>query len=149
MCRKNIPSTWKMRGGVTIEFTLVFIIFFMLFYSLVGYTLPLLLSASYQEVASDGLREAVDLHYVVAANSTEIDIPGRVNQLVARSWIPDKWRETCSGYGEGFLDRQDGIWRVCIRYSQVKSLLPPFTIFGWQVPALPDEIRGEAIMRVD
>ncbi|WP_297189364.1 TadE family protein [uncultured Porticoccus sp.] len=137
----------KNRGSATIEFILVFIIIFLLFYGMVGYTLPILLSATYQEIASEGLREAVDLHFV-AEHDSEIDIPGYVRQLVEHSWIPSNWVETCSGFNESFLNRQEGIWRVCLRHSNPESIIPPLRFFDWQIPTLPNEIRGEAVIRI-
>lgn len=150
MVENATPERQRERGAASIEFTMVFIIFFLLFYGLVGYTLPLLLSASYQEIASEGLREAVDLYFIAnqSNGSTEINIPSYVQQLIERSWIPAEWQETCPGYTEGYLDRQDGIWRVCLRYSDPESIIPPFRIFGWNIPALPDELRGEAVIRI-
>jgi hypothetical protein len=150
MVKNATPERLRTRGAASIEFTMVFIIFFLLFYGLVGYTLPILLSSSYQEIASEGLREAVDLYFVPAEGNgaEEINIPGYVQQLVERSWLPSEWQETCPGYAEGFLDRQDGVWRVCLRYSDPESIIPPFRIFGWSIPALPDEIRGEAVIRI-
>lgn len=131
------------RGSASIEFSLVFILYFLVFYGMVGYTLPLLLSASYQEIASESLREAVTLHFA-SENEGDIDIPARVQTLVQRSWVPNRWLETCDGYNNGYLKQQETIWRVCLRYSSPESIIPTFSIFDWQVPALPHEIRGEA-----
>lgn len=148
MATKTISALHrKNRGSAAIEFILVFIVIFLLFYGMVGYTLPILLSTTYQEIASESLREAVDLHFV-ADHDSEIDIPDYVRQLVEYSWIPSKWVETCPGFNESFLNRHDGIWRVCLRHSHPESIIPPLRFFDWQIPTLPSEIRGEAVIRI-
>jgi hypothetical protein len=134
------------RGAVAIEFSLVFVLLFMLFYGIAGYFVPLLLGASYQQVAGDALREAVAMHF---RPGEPIDLQAHVRQHIHRSSIPESWLHTCPGYPDNGFLRMDGAqWQVCLRHAEPASLIPPFRIFGWQVPQLPDDIRGEAAMRL-
>lgn len=45
----------RQRGVASIEFAFVFIIIFALFYGMIGYFIPLLLSATYQGLSSEVL----------------------------------------------------------------------------------------------
>lgn len=137
-------SAAAMRGSASIEFCLVFILLFMVFYGAAGYTMPLLLSASYQEIAAKSLREAVRLQ---AESLDDAGLQQSVRDVVDRSWPANTWAEPCAGYGEDFLLIAEEQWKVCLR-TNPESIIPVFTLFNWQVPALPDDIRAEAAIRL-
>ncbi|WP_416638718.1 TadE family protein [Pseudomonas sp. OHS18] len=52
-------SAYRQRGAAAVEFSIAFIIFFLILYGLVGYSIPFLLSATYQELATEALRDAI------------------------------------------------------------------------------------------
>lgn len=141
------------KGATSIEFVFVFVVFFMLFYGMVSLTFPLLLSATYQELSAEALREAVTLRSTrlePPSNSTidPIDfktqsIQNAVNSVISNSWLPEKWRESCSGYS-GYLKQNGTQWSVCISHNNPSSILPPITLFGLNIIKLPDSIQGEA-----
>ena len=142
----------KQRGLVSLEFAFMFVIIFMLFYGLIGYTIPLLLGATYQQLAADGLREAVRSSgiYSLDTNDNEVFVGYQksVQEVVEESWLPEKWAIYCENYGEHYLKVNDNLWSVCISNPEVKKILPVFRIFSWEVPKLPDEIKGEAKLRI-
>lgn len=137
-------SVSAMHGSASIEFCLVFILLFMIFYGAAGYTMPLLLSANYQELAAKSLREAVRLQ---VESSTDADLQASVRAVVERSWPANAWAEPCTGYGENFLLITEEQWQVCLR-TNPERIIPAFTLFDWQIPALPDDIRAEAAIRL-
>lgn len=126
----------RQQGAASIEFAAVFVLLFLMFYAMVGYSIPLLLSATYQEIAADALREAM-LH---PGGQAELE----VTRLIADSWLPGNWVSVCDDYAGSYLNVADNTWSVCLRHEQPSSILPPLSLMGWQVPNLPNEIRGEA-----
>ena len=154
----NINCTKKrQRGAVSIEFAFMFVIIFILFYGLIGYSIPLLLGATYQQLAADGLREAVRSSSIYSLDMNKNDELNRnmftnyqdnVKMVITESWLPDKWAQTCAGYDENYLKVADNQWSVCISNPEVKKILPAFKIFSWEIPSLPEEIKGEAKLRI-
>lgn len=55
----NLPR--KQKGAAAIEFALVFVIFFAVFYGLVSYSLPLLLMQSFNAATAETVRQSVAL----------------------------------------------------------------------------------------
>lgn len=51
----------KQKGAAAIEFALVFVIFFAVFYGIVTYSLPLLLMQSFNQSTAEAIRRSVAL----------------------------------------------------------------------------------------
>lgn len=142
----------KQRGLASLEFALMFMIIFSLFYALIGYAIPLLLGAAYQQLAADGLREAVRSSSIYSIDFNDNpDLSAyqtEVTAVIAESWLPKKWAQTCTDYGNHYLKVDNNQWSVCLRNPEVKKILPVFKFFSWEVPSLPEEIKGEARLRI-
>lgn len=145
------------RGGVAIEFLFIFIIFFIVLYGTVGYFLPFLLSATYQEVATDALHSAVrDRHidgfaHMPAAQQADYLAERRLlaETVIHNSWLPERWRQTCEGYSDYLQVDGTGIWSVCVGLRDpADKLIPTIHLFGVEVPRLPSEISGQASIRI-
>jgi len=141
----TILSSRRQRGAAAVEFTLIFMVLFLLFYGLVGYTMPLLLAATFQDLAASSLRDVVELR---AYADEDMDYQARVVEQISRSWIPEKWRQPCPDYQGHFLDNGGAIWRVCVRIDDPTRIIPPLNLLGVSVPDLPGEIRGEAMIQL-
>ncbi len=140
----NLTHRKHQQGAAAVEFAAVFVLFFVLFYAVVGYMLPLLLSATYEEVAADALREAVrNPDVLVATAQTQATQQQRVRESIALLKLPDRWKSVCAGRTD-YLTVEGNLWSVCLRHPDPRSILPPLSLFGIDVPQLPDEIRGEA-----
>ncbi|MDN7130810.1 pilus assembly protein [Halomonas sp. MC140] len=135
----------KQSGSVTIEFTLSFVILLTLLYGIVGYTMPLLLSASYQQLASDSLREGIAWRHYRQASDTETQ--AYVATKISEAWMPSAWAQPCDGK-EQFLtiDQTTGIWQVCLRHPAPSSILPPIKLMDFEFPKLPEQIVGSATL---
>ncbi|SDH24259.1 TadE-like protein [Pseudomonas flavescens] len=143
----EMPSGHKQRGAVAVEFSITFVIFFLIFYGMVGYSIPFLLSATYQELATEALRDAIRSTDTRAPTAQQLAThQQRVLQTMRNSWLPQAWTQTCSGY-DGFL-KTGAVWSVCVRHGNPESIMPALSIFGWKVPQLPSELRGEAKIRL-
>lgn len=134
----------RQRGVASIEFAFVFIIIFAIFYGMIGYFIPLLLSASYQEIASEAVREAV-LHNYDSGGPTKRQALAK--EVVEESWLPPDWAQSCDGYPAGqYLKETDNELGACVRHASPSSIIPQIPLFGLQFPPLPDEIRGQAVI---
>ena len=146
----------RQQGAASIEFVFIFVAFFMLFYGMVTLTFPLILSATYEELSAEGLREAVTLRSYQADAYTATDkdqkeinaakIDAAVKQVVQSTWLPSKWVQFCDGYSSSFLKVNGSVWSVCIGHNNPSSILPKINLLGFDVVSLPDKIRGEAII---
>lgn len=118
----------------------MFVLVFMVFYGMVGYFVPLLLAASYQEIASEAAREAVLHNYDAGGQTRRSEL---VREVVNNSWLPAPWKQTCSGYSD-YLKETDNALSTCLSHNQPSSIIPQISLFGWRFPVLPEAITGEA-----
>ncbi|MGI6408182.1 MAG: TadE/TadG family type IV pilus assembly protein [Thiopseudomonas sp.] len=130
----------KQQGAASIEFAFMFVLVFMIFYGMVGYFIPLLLSATYHELSSEALRQAISLKYSTLEHA---DIQRQANRVIEDSWLPNAWAQLCPGY-EAYLKIHGDTWSACVRHDNPSSILTPISLFGLDLVPLPDEIRGEA-----
>ncbi|WP_232818225.1 TadE/TadG family type IV pilus assembly protein [Zobellella maritima] len=83
----------RQRGAVAIEFAALFLVFFMVLYGIIAYSIPLLLELSFQQVSADAGRIA----YRVDPARSQADyikvVGGEVNKVVENSWLPESWRQ--------------------------------------------------------
>ncbi|WP_018918273.1 TadE/TadG family type IV pilus assembly protein [Vreelandella zhanjiangensis] len=133
------------KGAASIEFALSFIILLMLFYGIAGFSMPLLMSASYQQLASDTLREGLAWQHYRHTSDTEVQT--YVASLIEEAWMPSQWAQPCEGNSQFLnIEQASGIWQVCLRHPSPSSILPPIRLLGWEFPPLPDQIVGFAIL---
>lgn len=144
-------STRRQEGAVSIEFVIVFVLFFMLFYGMVTLAFPLLLSATYEELSAEALREAITFHPYENTPNLEETVHGAVNAVIDNSWLPSDWAQPCESADsleepKSFLKINGPVWSVCIRHNNPSSILPKISLLGFDIVNLPAEIRGEAII---
>lgn len=137
----------RQRGAAAIEFAVVFMVFFTIFYGMIGYSIPFLLGATYQELAAEALREAIrTAHTRGLTEAQRAGHQARVLQSMRNTWLPASWASTCNGYGGAYLKMSGAQWSVCVRHANPESIMPPISLLGWKIPALPSEITGEAVI---
>lgn len=137
---KRRTTANSQQGVASIEFAFMFVLVFMVFYGMVGYFVPLLLAASYQEIAGEAVREAVLHNY---ARDGEILRSDLATEVVDDSWLPADWKQNCDGY-PGYLQESSAALSACIRHAAPSTIIPQITLFKWRFPVLPEEIKGEA-----
>lgn len=133
----------KQQGAASIEFVFVFIVFFILFYGMVTLTFPLILSATYEELSAEGLREAITMRSHQADTK---QIEAAVNRVISNTWLPTQWTQVCDGYPGSFFKNNGKIWSVCIGHNNLSSILPKVNLLGFDIVNLPDTLHGEAII---
>src|SRR5690554_740761 len=110
----------KQQGAASIEFAFMFVLVFMVFYGMVGYFVPLLLAASYQEIAGEAVREAVLHNYARGGETLRSDLAADV---VNDSWLPADWKQSCDGY-TGYLQESHAELSACIRHAAPSTIIP-------------------------
>lgn len=140
--KQHTAARTNQQGVASIEFAFVFVLVFMLFYGMVGYFVPLLLAASYQEIAGEAAREAVLHNYDTGGPDLRSQL---ATDVVKDSWLPDVWVHSCKGYpADSYLKETPAELLACIRHAHPSSIVPQISLFGWSFPMLPEEIKGEA-----
>src|SRR5476651_1754969 len=66
--KAGLPKSQK--GAVAIEFALVFVVFFAVFYGLVSYSLPFVLMQSFNEATAEALRRSVAVDPTIPSYAT-------------------------------------------------------------------------------
>lgn len=140
------------KGAVAIEFAAVFVVFFMVFYAIVGYTVPLLMLFKFNELSAEGARAAVAAEQDA---QWEARVEMRITEVLNRSWLPADWRRPC--YADSYfriqpdaLDPNRRLLEVCMQYPYIERPIIPILRLpgGINVPGVPDVLRGEASIRL-
>ncbi|WP_447927069.1 TadE/TadG family type IV pilus assembly protein [Vreelandella sp. EE27] len=133
-------------GAISIEFALSFVLLLGLFYGALGLAMPLLLSASYQQLASDALREG--LVWKNHHQATQDEAAAHIASIIDAAWMPASWVAPCASQDRYLtVAPLEGAWHVCLHHPSPDTILPPIRLMGAQFPPLPDQIVGRAYLR--
>lgn len=161
------------RGAVAIEFAVLFLVFFALVYAIIGYSLPFLLTLSFKQLSAEAARSAVRVSPAPQAAAYIARVNRQVHEVVEASWLPSGWVQGgCPAPEEdaGWIALPDmagrslGHYRlmpdapshapryqlnVCLQraYDREQAIIPTLTLFGVDVPTLPQDARGESVVR--
>lgn len=139
------------QGAAAIEFALVFTVFFMVFYAIVGYAMPLLMLLTFNELSAEATRRAVR---VEPGEGFEQRVATQVNNVLNESWLPADWRQSCYGQNGPFyklLTDEDGrpVLEVCIQYDYAaKPIIPVIELGGVSIPSVPDVLKGKTSIQL-
>ncbi|MDR5171603.1 pilus assembly protein [Methylobacillus flagellatus] len=147
-------SRHRQSGAAAIEFALLFMLFFTLFYALVTYAILFLLQSSFVFAASEGARAAIavdPMAYSSSAQYANEGIASRVRHTVgnALTWLPESVREHVLGAGNSkvVVDVAGGSLTVRVVYSNYNDnpVIPILTIpgYGPMLP-MPLDLQGNA-----
>ena len=136
----------KQKGAAAIEFSLVFGIFFAVFYGLVSYSLPLLLMQSFNQAAAEGVRQAMSIDPVAAGTAYPTQVTQRAKDTVAAqlSWIPASFQFQPSFVSATYTGTT---LTVAITYpsANLNSVFPALVIPGiGNVPSLPINLTASS-----
>jgi Flp pilus assembly protein TadG len=141
----------KQKGAVAIEFALVFVIFFAVFYGIVSYSVPLLLMQSFHEATAEAVRRSVSLDPNTPGYQTAIvDMATQALQLQL-SWVPSAFNIT---YGAGadasVTYSAGGLLTVSVNYptSKLNQVIPFLVLPGvGTVPNLPANLTAQSSLQ--
>lgn len=143
-------ATRQQKGAVAIEFALVFVIFFAVFYGLLGYGLPMVMLQSFHQASAEAVRRCVALD--PTSNSYATDVPALAKQVVGQqlAWMPASL---------GFNANTDVVatltpgrlLTVQVSYSKARlaNVLPLLNLpLIGEVPRLPAQLQAQASLQL-
>lgn len=156
--QKHSNTLEKQKGAAAIEAALLFVIFFVLFYGIVGYSLPIMMKEAFQHAAANGARSALAVEpdsFDSTNDYIETGVTPRVRQVVGNTldWLPTSTKTTVLGESNQNVEvsyvTATGVLTVTVSYIDYKSspLIPVLTFPAiGDVPNLPDDIAGTAVV---
>ncbi|MFL1528589.1 TadE/TadG family type IV pilus assembly protein [Pseudomonas sp. O230] len=144
--KTNLPHQQK--GAIAIEFALVFVMFFAVFYGIVTYSLPLLLMQSFNQSTAEAVRQSVALDPNTPGYDTVIKTVATAELSRQLAWIPAALNfnvatDTTTTYAGGVL-------KVSINYptSKLRQVIPFLTLPGiGSVPNLPATLTASSSLQ--
>jgi Flp pilus assembly protein TadG len=148
----------RQRGAAAIEFALIFIPMFALFYALVSYGLVMALLQGMTLAAEEGARAAVAVDCSTFANTTDCMNDGvipRVRTQIGSSlaWLPDTLKARVLGDGNANVGvvLNGEVLEVTVLYPNYDTtpLIPTLVLPGiGPVPRVGNELRAQANIRL-
>ena len=144
--KSGLPRNQK--GAVAIEFALVFVIFFAVFYGLVSYSLPLLLMQSFNESTAEAVRRSVALDPATANYPVAVTATARAELNRQLAWLPGALNFNAAA--DSTITYTGGVLTVTINYptSKLNQALPFLVLPGiGTVPRLPATLRASSSLQ--
>ncbi|MBX9408566.1 pilus assembly protein [Pseudomonas baetica] len=144
--KSSLPR--KQKGAVAIEFALVFIVFFAVFYGLVSYSLPLLLMQSFNESTAEAVRRSVALDPASADYSTTVITTARTELTRQLAWLPGALNFDAAT--DSNITYVGGVLTVTVNYPTAKlnQALPFLVLPGiGSVPRLPATLSASSSLQ--
>jgi Flp pilus assembly protein TadG len=145
---RNFPPA-RQKGAAAIEFALVFVIFFGIFYGLVTYSLPLMMMQSFNNATAEAVRQSVAISPSVNNYSTVVTTQANTVLSSQLAWIPSAFAFDVTSDAVVTFDGK--LLRVRINYPQSKltQVMPVLTLPGiGSVPNLPTYLSAEASLQL-
>lgn len=150
------------RGAAALEFALMFLPLFALFYAIVSYGLIMALQQGMTLAAEEGARAAVAVDpsaFATTAQYIENGVTPQVRRQVGQSlaWLPDTIGAHVLGSGNDnvgvvwAMDGSDVLLTVQVRYADYSTtpLIPTLMLPGiGAVPRVPGQLSAEATVRL-
>lgn len=146
------------RGAAAIEFALIFIPMFALFYALASYGLIMALMQGMTLAAEEGARAAVAVDRTAFASDADYTagVVPVVRTQVGRSlsWLPDTLKARVLGENNALVDVQlgsDSVLAVTVRYPNYAAapLIPVLSLPGiGSVPRVGEHLEARANIRL-
>lgn len=138
----------KQKGAAAIEFALVFIIFFGVFYGIISYSLPLLLMQSFNQSTAEAVRRSVALDPATPGYNAALIARATSELTTQTAWIPPALNfDTATDATVNFVD---GLLTVRINYPthKISAVIPFLTLPGiGQVPNLPATLTASSSLQ--
>ena len=138
----------KEKGAAAIEFSLVFVVFFAVFYGVVSYSLPLLLMQSFNHSTAEAVRRSVALDPTVSSATYTQDVQNRALSVLSDqlSWVPTALKSSLNKqavYSGGVLTVT-----VSLPASALSAIMPVLVLPGnIKVPSLPTTLTAQSSLQ--
>lgn len=133
------------KGAVAIEFALVFVIFFAVFYGLVSYSLPFVLMQTFNQVTAEAIRRAVAVDPAVPNYSTVLVSTANAALTQQLSVLPASLNVVVGTDTSTVYDPAQGTLTVSVNYpvSKLNQVIPFLVLPGvGAVPSLPANLTA-------
>lgn len=140
----------RQKGAAAIEFALVFVIFFAVFYGLLSYSLPMLMLQSFHQATSEAVRRCVALDPQSASYNADVQALAKQVLSDQLAWMPSHLKFQAASDATVTLSAGK-LLTVKIDYdrSKLTAVLPVISlpVIG-QVPNLPARLQAEASLQL-
>ncbi|MFI8225256.1 TadE/TadG family type IV pilus assembly protein [Pseudomonas sp. NPDC085632] len=137
------------KGAVAIEFALVFIVFFAVFYGLVSYSLPLVMMQSFNQATSEAVRRSVAVDPNTPNYSTVVINTANATLTQQLSWIRPIFNLVV-GVDTSVQYSASGLLTVQVNYpvSKLNQVMPFLVLPGiGTVPNLPPYLTASSSLQ--
>ena len=138
----------KQKGAVAIEFAMVFIIFFAVFYGLVSYSVPLLMVQSFHQATAEAVRRSVALDPATPGYDAALTALARNTLRQQLTWIPPAFAFDADT--DASVTYAGGLLTVRVDYSREKlrQVIPFLVLPGnINVPDLPANLSAQSSLQ--
>ncbi|MGF6088359.1 TadE/TadG family type IV pilus assembly protein [Pseudomonas sp. 18173] len=138
----------KQKGAAAIEFALVFIIFFGVFYGIISYSLPLLLMQSFNRSTAEAVRRSVALDPSTPGYNAALIALAKTELTTQTAWIPPALNFNTAT--DASVTYVGGLLTVRISYptNKINAAIPFLNLPGiGQVPNLPATLTASASLQ--
>src|SRR5471030_915153 len=136
--KAGLPKSQK--GAVAIEFALVFVVFFAVFYGLVSYSLPFVLMQSFNEATSEAVRRSVAVDPTTPSYASVLVSTANATLTQQLSWVPPALNLVIGVDTSAAYNATTGTLTVTVNYpvSKLNQVIPFLVLPGvGTVPNLP------------
>ncbi|MBP3997528.1 MULTISPECIES: TadE/TadG family type IV pilus assembly protein [Pseudomonas] len=133
------------KGAVAIEFALVFVIFFAVFYGLVSYSLPFVLMQTFNQVTAEAIRRAVAVDPAVPNYASVLVSTANAALTQQLSVLPSSLNVVVGTDTSTVYDPAQGTLTVSVNYpvSKLNQVIPFLVLPGvGAVPSLPANLTA-------
>jgi Flp pilus assembly protein TadG len=142
-------SPQRQKGAAAIEFALVFMIFFAVFYGLVSYSLPLLMMQSFNNATAEAVRQGVAINPGVSNYNNVVITQANAALTSQLSWLPSALAFNATT--DALVTFNGKVLSVAINYpkSKLTQVMPVLTLPGiGDVPNLPTYLSAQASLQL-
>jgi Flp pilus assembly protein TadG len=146
--KAGLPS--KQKGAVAIEFALVFVIFFAVFYGLVSYSLPFVLMQSFNQATAEAVRRSVAVDPNTPGYQTVVQNTATATLQQQLSWVPSALNLVIGVDTSAVYDTSKGTLTVTVTYpvSKLNQVMPFLVLPGvGTVPSLPTNLTATSSLQ--
>ncbi|MDL5592481.1 pilus assembly protein [Bacillus subtilis] len=138
------------KGAVAIEFALVFVIFFAVFYGLVSYALPFVLMQTFNQATAEAVRRSVAVDPTTPNYSTVVVNTANAALTQQFSGLPSALNVVVGVDTSAVYDTTQGTLTVSVNYpvSKLNQVIPFLVLPGiGAVPSLPTNLTASSSLK--
>ncbi|WP_439877161.1 TadE/TadG family type IV pilus assembly protein [Pseudomonas prosekii] len=146
--KAGLPS--KQKGAVAIEFAVVFVIFFAVFYGLLSYSLPFVLMQSFNHATAEAVRRSVAVDPNTPGYATVVQNTATSTLQQQLSWMPSALDLVIGADTSAVYNSGNGTLTVSVNYptSKLNRVIPFLVLPGvGSVPNLPANLSATSSLQ--